>query len=196
MKAKEIILQKTAGLLLERGFGNVSVSDIQQHTGMARGLLYHYFGNQDRLFEDAVRMLAEQWAVHKETLKNHSIAELVVFLLGKYRQLAEKLPEIAPPGGALYRIPLLLSQASGQSEAMAALYAELNEQRRSVWKTAVLNSFMRNELRSGLNLESVTRHFFFLEGGIWPQGRILSHSTDLLYVLDRTWNEYFEIIRR
>ncbi len=196
MKAKDLILQKTAGLLLEKGFGNVSVSDIQQYTGMARGLLYHYFGSQERLFEDAVHMLAEHWAVSKETLKNHSIAELIVFFLGKYQQLAEKLPELAVPGGALWRVPLLLSQASGQSEAMTALCAELNEQRRSVWKTAVLNSFMRNELRSGLNLESVTRHFCFLEGGIWPEGRILSHSTDLLYLLDRTWNEYFEIIRR
>ena len=54
MKTHDFILQKTLGLLLQKGYDGVSVSDIQQVTGMARGLLYHYFGNLDRLFEEVV----------------------------------------------------------------------------------------------------------------------------------------------
>lgn len=54
MKTKDFILQKTFGLLLKRGYNGISVSDIQEATGMARGLLYHYFRGQDELVHVAV----------------------------------------------------------------------------------------------------------------------------------------------
>lgn len=51
MKTREFILEKTFGLLLQKGYDGVSVSDIQQLTGMARGLLYHYFGSLEQLLK-------------------------------------------------------------------------------------------------------------------------------------------------
>lgn len=51
--AKDLILEKTFLLLLEKGYGNVSVSDIQKKLGMSRGLLYRYFKDKSDLMFNA-----------------------------------------------------------------------------------------------------------------------------------------------
>src|SRR3712207_2048732 len=43
------ILDRATQLFVERGIERVSISDIAQHVGIAKGLLYHYFASKDEL---------------------------------------------------------------------------------------------------------------------------------------------------
>lgn len=58
MKTRDLILQRTFALLLDKGYDGVSVSDIQQELEIARGLLYHYFSSKEELFAEVVRQKA------------------------------------------------------------------------------------------------------------------------------------------
>ena len=196
MNTREIILQKTLRLLLEKGYRGVSVSDIQQSTGMARGLLYHYFGSQDRLFEEAVQELLDKWMANKEELRDCSIAELIVFIIGRYQQLLEYLELNYESKISVGHVHLLLLGAAQCSTVLADLLRCENNERSACWKMAVLNSFSRGELRNGLNLESVARHFLYLEEGTILISGLTKSPGELIYNLEKTWIEFHEIIKR
>ncbi len=45
------IMDAAQELIYERGFGNVSLNDVSERSGHSRGLLIHYFGSRDGLFD-------------------------------------------------------------------------------------------------------------------------------------------------
>ncbi|MBO7521456.1 MAG: TetR/AcrR family transcriptional regulator [Opitutales bacterium] len=54
-RTREKILKTTFLLLIEKGYDNVLVSDIQSQTGLSRGLLYRYYKNKSALVLAACR---------------------------------------------------------------------------------------------------------------------------------------------
>lgn len=52
MNTKSFILQQTFRLLVEKEYKRVSVTDICQIPGMARGLVYHYPESKEKLFAE------------------------------------------------------------------------------------------------------------------------------------------------
>ena len=196
MKTHDFILQKTFGLLLQKGYDGVSVSDIQQVTGMARGLLYHYFGNLDRLFEEVVETWYRTWMGYdRETLKGKSVVELITFMVERYRCIGQDLQEYHDRVISFSDVEILFREAVRHQSSFAELYTKVQEEHYIIWKTALLNSFSRGELRSGLNLESVARHFVFIRDGIVFHTGVGSLN-DHIYLLEKGLREYFEIIRR
>lgn len=196
METKEIILRKTFGLLLHKGYTGVSVSDIQEATGMARGLLYHYFGSQDQLFDESIQTFLNQWLVFdKGSLKNQALSDLIVYVAGKYQEMSVGLQEEQPDGAVLADVRHLLCDICRRQMIVSDMVWQIDRDRYGVWKTAVLNSFLRGELKTGLNLESVARHFLYIEDGITlnsgkkPDG-------ELIYDLEKGLREFYEIIKR
>ncbi|MHA2609471.1 MAG: TetR/AcrR family transcriptional regulator [bacterium JZ-2024 1] len=51
---KEKILKVATQLFAERGFSNVSIRDISEKSGVSLPLIYYYFPNKNRLFEEVV----------------------------------------------------------------------------------------------------------------------------------------------
>lgn len=196
MGTKELILQKTLMLLGKKGFSGVSVTDIQQETGIARGLLYHYFINQNQLFEEAVEYLVEKWSISREKIKDCSISELIVRVIARYQRLSEDVRLNGEAKVSLVQLYLLLLEVSYRSEAIATKFKQLNNDRSYCWKTAVLNSFSRGELRSGLNLESVAKHFLYLEEGAFLFSGTMKRDEELIYNLEKTLGEFYEIVKR
>lgn len=57
---REKLLQTTDRLITERGFENVSVADITQACGIAKGTFYNYFSKKEAIFEEISRLHFEQ----------------------------------------------------------------------------------------------------------------------------------------
>lgn len=55
---REQILRVAAGLFGERPYSEVSVNDIAEAAGVARGLMHHYFGSKRELYLEVVRATA------------------------------------------------------------------------------------------------------------------------------------------
>lgn len=197
METREVILQKTFGLLLEKGAGNVSVTDIHQLTGMARGLLYHYFGSQEKLFQAATEKYLLQWLYwEKEEIKHFSVNEWIVFVVEKYNCMAQEAMEYFGENVTLGGIHLLFSEFLRAHPAWEKLYDEIMQKQYIFWKTALLNSFSRGELRVGLNLESLAHQFVFLQQGILLYRFCPPAPTETVYQLEKGLREFFEMIRR
>ena len=52
---RRLILSAATGLFLRRPYDQVSVSDIADDAGVAKGLLHHYFGSKRELYLEVVR---------------------------------------------------------------------------------------------------------------------------------------------
>ena len=52
---RRLILDAATGLFLRRPYGQVSISDIADAAGVAKGLLHHYFGSKRDLYLQVVR---------------------------------------------------------------------------------------------------------------------------------------------
>lgn len=197
MKTRDVILQKTFGLLLEKGYDGVSVSDIQQVTGMARGLLYHYFGGQNALFDEAVEKYLNDWFfIDKEAVKAKSVGELIAFTLERYNRIGEDITAIFGQQLLLADVETLFFEVMRHNAVFARQYKTIRENRFAVWKTALLNSFSAGELRSGLNHSSVARQFIYIIDGVVIDSGGASNMTEAVYGIEKELKEFFELIRR
>ena len=197
METRDIILQKTLGLLLEKGYEGVSVSYIQHTTGMARGLLYHYFGNQDRLFLEAVEKFLNDWLCwDKDVIKAYTVADMIGYVVEKYDYMGQELERIPDSPVSFCDLRLLFLETMRHHSGFADQYRRNCNLRFMVWKTALLNSFSQGELRSGLNLESIARQFVFLQNGIILNTSSIFSISEVIYALDKGLRDFYEIIRR
>lgn len=195
MKKYNDILKKTYGLLLLKGWDGVSVSDIQQASETARGLLYHYFPSKEVLFEETLlENVWKKFPLERAPLKEKDIGDVIVWLTRYYAGIAEDLQSLNLSGVSLQKFEILLCQSAFFQENLSVLYKKAEETKKSIWKMAVLNSFAKGELRSGLNLESVARHFTYLVAGV-VKGEEKSMG-ETLYALEKALQEFREIIKR
>ena len=95
MDTKEIILDKTFNLLLLKGFDGVSISDIQNYTGLSRGLLYNYFRSKEEQFIQGI----EKYFVHifdfdLRKTKDYTVHEFVDFIGKRFRRIVKTISDI------------------------------------------------------------------------------------------------------
>lgn len=194
MKTRDLIIQRTFALLLARGCDGVSVSDIQQELGIARGLLYHYFSSKEELFAEAVRQKAfPLLAVDRERWKDCSVGEWIAEVLRRHEEVVTVLREEAGAGMTWMNLCFLVYQGARYHTSLADELRSIHENLFAVWKSAVLNSFARGELKSGLNLESLARQFVCLTQGASLIG---AGDSEGRYDLGKGLYDFFEIIKR
>lgn len=197
MKTREFILEKTFGLLLQKGYDGVSVSDIQQLTGMARGLLYHYFGNQERLFEEALEGCMGKWVTYDKAMTaRQTVPEGIAWVAEKCRQSEEDLRGSYGPAVSLADIDLLFREAARHHKSLATRYFLLRNEFFIMWKNILLNSFSLGQLRSGLNLESVARQFCYIQYACMTDFVREEEEKDWVYVLEKSLREFWEMVQR
>lgn len=197
MKTREFILEKTFGLLLQKGYDGVSVSDIQQLIGMARGLLYHYFGSLEQLFEAALESGMGKWLTHDKAMTaRQTVPEGIAWVAEKCRQSEEDLRGSYGPAVSLADVDLLFREAARHHKSLATRYFLLRNEFFIMWKNILLNSFSLGQLRSGLNLESVARQFCYIQYACMTDFVRGEEETDWVYVLEKSLREFWEIVQR
>ena len=55
MNTKDLILEKTLKLILEKGTIDISISEIRNYTGLTTGGLYHHFSDKSDIFESILQ---------------------------------------------------------------------------------------------------------------------------------------------
>lgn len=193
MKTRDLILQHTFALLLDKGYDGVSVSDIQQEMGIARGLLYHYFKSKEELFAEVVEQrVIPLVKIDKDKWKKCSIGEMMVLMVKRYEGVLVLLREETGTANTWLDLYFLMYQSIRYHKKLAEEFQSIQKDLFSVWKSAVLNSFAKGELKSGLNLESLARQFVYLSQGVFFINR--GNTDD--NIIEKGLRDFFEIIKR
>lgn len=197
MKTRDLIMQKTLLLLLRKGFDGVSVSDIKQEVDIARGLLYHYFKSKDELLMAVLtEIVLPLKKMDEEPDREKSISDFISYWLHFCRQITEKLRTEEYPELSVFHIDVLLYQCAQRYPQLRAENHRIQKSCFAAWKAAVLNSFAKGELRTGLNLESLARQFFYLSQPVVPRMNDGGGRESCLYEMERALKDFYEIIKR
>ncbi len=167
---REIILQKTFYLLLIKGYDAVSISDIQHATGMARGLLYHYFGGKKQLFIEATKLYINKLlGMNDELIKDYGLPELIDYMIEKYTEVCTNnwasFPIEEEISFANY--DFLLYRMIRESEEIAGIYNYLRGKELAAWQRAASVSLQRKEITSDVPPDKLAELFDCLTDGVW-----------------------------
>lgn len=92
--AREQILEKTFLLLLEKGYGRVSVSDIQKSLKISRGLLYRYFKDKsDLMFNACGQYFLWRYFSSDIDYSKISMGDFVRHIMSSQKELIDVLSE-------------------------------------------------------------------------------------------------------
>jgi TetR/AcrR family transcriptional regulator len=93
---KEALIQAAEAILMEKGFGNTSLSEIANRAGITKSLIHHYFGSKEGLLREVKTRRFTHYAEQQaEMLKNTKpSAELLRASVAFYFDFLRRNPQI------------------------------------------------------------------------------------------------------
>lgn len=190
---REHIISVCFDLLLKNGYDGVSITDIQHATGMSRGLLYHYFGNKEALFFEAIKYhFVKLFKVDLELLKEADLEQMSIYLVEKYRKLMDETLK----GASIINYDFLFYRAMQVNSELASIYEGIRADELSGWLIALRNSERRGELHSGLDIEKIANQFVYLTDGVWMRAVTPSVKIDIIKSLEDAFATLSKLIKK
>lgn len=195
---RNIILEKTFRLLLEKGYDGVSISDIQQATGMARGLLYHYFGNKDALFVEVTqKYFLDLFQIDFDQICECDVRGVIDYITRKYDEIGLSTWADSSQGTPVHIInyDFLFYRVMKENDDFLKKYQQVREQEVQAWEIGLNRSFVKGELRSGIDLKKMARYFVFLADGVWMNAVSNERPDYLTRNLKKVLDDFYELLK-
>ncbi|EGK01736.1 TetR/AcrR family transcriptional regulator [Dysgonomonas gadei] len=200
MNTEELILKKTFGLLLLKGFDATSITDIQVATGLSRGLLYHYFKNKEELFIQVTeKFFIQIFDFDIRKAKDYSVTEFVEFMCDRFRYISKVISGIVEETGSVKEVSMLnyhflFYQVMQRDAIFRNNYRVTTEKERTGWEYALKNSIDRNEIRVDIDVNISANQLFTLTDGIWFQSIFSSDGQSVIRNLENALSHYIALL--
>lgn len=199
MKAKEKIIAEVFKLLLRKGYDGVSISDIQQQTGLSRGLLYHYFGNKDQLFiESTTKYCLALFDLDFESTRTFDIKQMIEYTVERFWKITiETLKRFTSKDEniTILDYDFLFYRVMRASEAFTIKYNQLRERERNAWRQVIANSIQRGDIKAGIDIDKCANTFLYLSDGIWMNAVHENRSDSMVDTFRTTLTDYYNLLR-
>lgn len=196
---KDIIIEKTFRLLLKKGYDGVSITDIQKETGISRGLLYHYFGNKERLLVEATMTnFLEIFNVDLEMAKNFNVQQMIDYITQKYESVIDKTfgKQTANQNVTIVDYDYLFYRVIRESADFKMKYNRIRDHELIAWKLAINNSKSEGRLSEKVNPDKEAKYFGYLTDGVWMSSVNDNSIKSLIIDLETALSDYFNLLRK
>lgn len=198
-ETKELILARVFKLLLAKGYDGVSITDIQKETGMARGLLYHYFGGKEQLFIEVTgKYLKELFNINLQRAAGYTIGEMITHTVERYTDIITRSFTAFAADGTITMADydFLFYRVMRENAQFAADYVRFRERELATWRIVVRNSIMAGELRADVYPDTCAEHFIYLLDGIWM--RTVDDNTPEAFQkkIREALTDYYRLLKR
>ena len=170
MDTKDLILEKTLKLILEKGTIDISISDIRNATGLATGGIYYHFSDKNDIFQEILRKYMVDYIkidFDKLTLEGSSrdrIHDALAYILDHYikgveiESINEKIN---------YNSVILLLTPKGYAyEGINRLISQVEKDIKMFLTGIVEDGKRKNEIRQDLATEDIVDSLHILYMGI------------------------------
>lgn len=202
MDTQEIILKKTFNLLLTKGFDAVSITDIQQVTGLSRGLLYHYFKNKEDLFIQVTeKYFVKIFDFDIRKVNGFSVLEFIGFICKRFKRINKVILDIVRESGSrtpsisMLNYHFLFYQVMQRDAVFRNNYRLTTEKERVGWEYALRNSIEKKEIRDEVNILKSANHLFTLTDGIWFQSIFSTNGKNIITDLENALVHYINLLK-
>jgi TetR/AcrR family transcriptional repressor of nem operon len=187
------IMNAAESIILDKGFGGTTVSNVIEQAGVSKGAFFHHFSSKAELGEELVQRYADQDAEHLEQtlvkaegLSDDPLQQLLIFIK-LFEQEIESLEEPFP--GCLFASYLQ------QSELFDHNILEIIRESLLLWRTRVLDKLKKIEQkhppRRDVDLESLADMLMVIFEGSF----ILSQSLNENKVIAKQLSNYHSYLQ-
>jgi AcrR family transcriptional regulator len=166
-RTHRLVLEATAELLGECGFGRTSIEAISERSGVARSTIYRHW-------PDRTELLLESIGKRVEMTRATDTGDLRADLIRLYSHLGEMLNDEATRS----MVASFVAEATRDPE-LAALNSKFIEARRQATSELIKNAVERGDLPTETDPDQMAHD---LAGGIFFRGLVLRQPTDETWI--------------
>ena len=194
MNTKDLILEKTLKLILDKGTIDISISEIRNATGLTTGGIYYHFSDKKDIFEaillkymvDYIKLDFDK--IILEGSSREKIHDTLIYILHHFingveiESITEKIN---------YRDVILLLTATGYAEdEVISIVSKTGHDIKIFLTDLVEDGKKKNEIRQDFSTENIVESLVMMFMGIQYTWLIFANDdTDLLFEknFDMTW---------
>ena len=160
MKKEKKIAKSSCNLFLEKGYENITISEIAKVAGIGKGTIYEYFSNKEDIIFELMASLQEEYdpKLNKKLDQNISTKEKLISLFDIF--LSDD--EIVQTQRKIYK-EFLSIYIHNKTDAMDTYNKDMMDKYRSVLKNIFMEAIEKNEL-SKISLDFIPSIFATLQG--------------------------------
>ena len=194
MNTKDLILEKTLKLILEKSTIDISISEIRNATGLTTGGIYYHFSDKRDIFEAILQKYMVDYIkidfdkIILEGSSKNRIHDTLFYILHHFingveiKSINEKIN---------YRDVILLLTATGYGEdKINRIVSQTGKDIRIFLTDLVENGKRQNEIRQDFSTEKIVESLVIMFMGIQYSWLIFANDdTDLIFEknFDMTW---------
>ena len=194
MNTKELILEKTLKLILEKGTIDISISEIRNCTGLTTGGIYYHFSDKNDIFEEILQKYMVDYIkidfdkILLEGSSKDRIHDALFYILYHYingveiESINEKIN---------YNSVILLLTSVGYShERVNQIISQTGNDVKMFLTDLVEEGKRQNEIRQDFSTENIVESLYILYMGIQYYWLVFpDYDVDLMFEknFDMTW---------
>lgn len=157
---REQILKKAFEQYLMHGYSGVSISVLQRQLNIGRATLYYYFKDKETLFKAILqKYFIEVVRSHQNISSDITINELIEIRLAISQQMKHNILELENKTLTMSNLSALLLFAYTHYSDFKNFVSETQQYDKLQWKTAIINSINRAEIKPDVNIEVLSSLF-------------------------------------
>ena len=170
MNTKDLILEKTLKLILEKGTIDISISEIRNYTGLTTGGIYYHFSDKNDIFQEILQKYMVDYIkidfdkIILEGSSKNRIHDALFYILNHYitgveiESINEKIN---------YNSVILLLTPKGYAyEGITGIISQLETDIKMFLTDIVEDGKRKNEIRQDISTEDIAESFHVLYMGI------------------------------
>jgi len=198
MDSKEKILQVAFNLFLQKGYRDVSLSEIVQQVGLTKGAFYHYFKGKDQLFLEIVDhyFLSLSDYIYDRVPKDH----LKTFMFTYLKMLTEQIDRISKE--ALKQgNTVSLSYYYLAFDALRIIpdfgkkIREVYLREENAWIEVIENSKKSGEIISAIDSKQLAKLFISANDGLGMHVILENRLEELSQEIISVWTSLYQLIK-
>ena len=194
MNTKDLILEKTLKLILEKGTIDISISDIRNCTGLATGGIYYHFSDKNDIFQEILQKYMVDYIkidfdkILLEGSSKDRIHDTLFYILYHYingveiESINEKINYNS--------VILLLTSVGYAHERVNQIISQTGNDVKMFLTDLVEEGKRQNEIRQDFSTENIVESLYILYMGIQYYWLVFpDYDVDLMFEknFDMTW---------
>lgn len=193
-ETKNLILRAALRLFLQKGYRDVTMKDILESTGLAKGTFYYHFESKDNIFEEAAKFFFTNYLiVNFSRLSNESLDAFYHSYLKQKEKAAKQMNEL----GDTINIYIFMNQAYMRMKSLEELMEHQKEKECEAWLSIIKKAKEAEEIRVDLPDDRIVSLFIHSMLGVRSnQMRNDQNNLEAVEEIKKDWDSIYCLIKK
>lgn len=197
--SRELILNTSLKLFLQKSFKEVTMKEIVAETGMSKGAFYHYFSSKEQVFEEVIRFFyGKVMAVDFSSFPKDSLRDFYhSYLYHMDKQMREEKFINTKNGKSGFNMNyyLLIFDAISMFPDFRSEHLERQKEELRAWTDIVKTAKKKQEIKSSLSDSVIARLFIYSGDGIGINYIVSDSVERIKKELQALWDALYQTLK-